>query len=100
MSQNTTRVVEILGNDYTLRAPADQEETLFEAAMMLKASLADTKKKHPTLLGDRLLVLTAMNICSQLLEARREHRQAIAEYEQKVDATVAHLERTVGRAAE
>lgn len=100
MSQNTTRVVEILGSDYTLRAPADQEQTLFDAAMMLKASLAETKKKHPTLLGDRLLVLTAMNICSQLLEARRDHQLALEEYESQVNATVEQLERTVGKAAE
>lgn len=100
MSQSTTRVVEILGNDYTLRAPADQEHTLFEAAMMLKASLADTKKKYPTLLGDRLLVLTAMNICSQLLEAQREHKQVLAQYENQVNATVKQIERTVGKASD
>jgi cell division protein ZapA len=100
MSQNTTRVVEILGNDYTLRAPAEQEEALFEAAMMLKASLAETKKKHPTLVGDRLLVLTAMNLCSQILDARKEHREALAQYEHKVNATVEQLERTVSRAGE
>ena len=58
------KVVSILGEDYSIKAPAGEEQTLLDAAMMLKAALADTKRKYPTLIGDRLLVLAAMNLCS------------------------------------
>ena len=55
------KVVSILGEDYSIKAPAGEEQTLMDAALMLKAALADTKKKYPTLIGERLLVLAAMN---------------------------------------
>ena len=61
MSYNAAgvKVVSILGEDYSIKAPAGEEQTLLDAALMLKAALADTKRKYPTLIGDRLLVLAA-----------------------------------------
>lgn len=79
-----TEVVTILDHDYTLKAPPGGEQTLLQAAQMLQEVLASTKKQFPSLVGDRLLVLTAMNLCSQLIEAR-----------QQVDSTVENLERTL-----
>lgn len=79
-----TEVVTILDHDYTLKAPPGGEQTLLQAAQMLQETLAATKKQFPSLVGDRLLVLTAMNLCSQLIEAR-----------QQVDSTVENLERTL-----
>ncbi|UFH48889.1 cell division protein ZapA [Pseudomonas sp. KNUC1026] len=79
-----TEVVTILDHDYTLKAPPGGEQTLLQAAQMLQEVLASTKKQFPSLVGDRLLVLTAMNLCSQLIEAR-----------QQVDSTVEDLERTL-----
>lgn len=38
------KVVSILGEDYSIRAPAGEEQTLLDAALMLKAALADTKR--------------------------------------------------------
>ncbi|CAN1595296.1 Z ring-associated protein ZapA (modular protein) [Pseudomonas mediterranea] len=40
-------VVSILGEDYSIKAPAGQEQALLDAAAMLKAALADTKEKIP-----------------------------------------------------
>jgi cell division protein ZapA (FtsZ GTPase activity inhibitor) len=65
------KVISILGEDYSIKAPAGEEQTLLDAAMMLKATLEDTKRKYPTLIGDRLLVLAAMNLCSQQIERTR-----------------------------
>ena len=36
------KVVSILGEDYSIKAPAGEEQTLLDAAMMLKAALDDT----------------------------------------------------------
>ena len=49
------KVVSILGEDYSIKAPAGEEQTLLDAALMLKAALAETKKKYPALIGDRKL---------------------------------------------
>ncbi|AQT07238.1 Cell division protein ZapA [Pseudomonas protegens] len=89
------KVVSILGEDYSIKAPAGEEQTLMDAALMLKAALADTKKKYPTLIGERLLVLAAMNLCSQQIEMQKRHAQELERYQEQVSATVEVIAKTI-----
>ncbi|NMZ29781.1 cell division protein ZapA [Pseudomonas protegens] len=89
------KVVSILGEDYSIKAPAGEEQTLMDAALMLKAALADTKKKYPTLIGERLLVLAAMNLCSQQIEMQQRHAQELERYQEQVSATVEVIAKTI-----
>lgn len=91
------KVVSILGEDYSIKAPAGEEQTLLDAALMLKATLAETKKKYPTLIGDRLLVLAAMNLCSQQLEMQKRHQQELDRYQEQVSATVEVISKTISQ---
>ena len=91
------KVVSILGEDYSIKAPAGEEQTLLDAAMMLKAALADTKRKYPTLIGDRLLVLAAMNLCSQQIEMRKQHKLELDRYQEQVSATVEVIAKTINQ---
>ena len=68
------KVVSILGEDYSIKAPAGEEKTLMHAVTLLKASLATTKKKYPTLIGDKLLVLAALNLCDEEIEVQQAHQ--------------------------
>ncbi|MBA1201632.1 cell division protein ZapA [Pseudomonas capeferrum] len=88
-------VVSILGSDYSIKAPEGQEQTLAKAVQMLNASLADTKRLYPTLIGDKLLVLAALNLCSRQVELQDEHQQTLERYEAKVTATVDAITRTI-----
>lgn len=92
------KVVSILGEDYSIKAPAGEEQTLLDAALMLKAVLAETKKKYPTLIGDKLLVLTAMNLCSQQLAMQKRHQQELDRYQEQVSATVEVISKTINQA--
>ncbi|MBH2036795.1 MAG: cell division protein ZapA [Pseudomonadales bacterium] len=92
------KVVSILGEDYSIRAPAGEEQTLLDAALMLKAALADTKKKYPTLIGDRLLVLAAMNLCSQQIDMQKQHKLELDRYQEQVSATVEVISKTINQA--
>ena len=92
------KVVSILGEDYSIKAPAGEEQTLLDAAMMLKAALADTKRKYPTLIGDRLLVLAAMNLCSQQIEMKKQHALELDRYQEQVSATVEVISKTINQA--
>ena len=92
------KVVSILGEDYSIKAPAGEEQTLLDAAMMLKAALADTKRKYPTLIGDRLLVLAAMNLCSQQIEMQKQHKLELDRYQEQVSATVEVIAKTISQA--
>jgi cell division protein ZapA (FtsZ GTPase activity inhibitor) len=92
------KVVSILGEDYSIKAPAGEEQTLLDAVTMLKAALADTKRKYPTLIGDRLLVLAAMNLCSQQIDMKKQHKLELDRYQEQVSATVEVISKTINQA--
>jgi cell division protein ZapA (FtsZ GTPase activity inhibitor) len=95
--RDTTKVISILGNDYTLKAPEGKEQALMDAVVMLKSALSETKRSYPTLIGDRLLVLAALNLCSKQVELNQQHAQELSRYEDKVSATVEVIERTISQ---
>ncbi|MBM3112031.1 cell division protein ZapA [Pseudomonas sp. P66] len=95
-SAQPINVVSILGSDYSIKAPEGQEQALSQAVQMLNASLAETKRKYPTLIGDKLLVLAALNLCSQQIDLQAQHQQALDRYQEQVSATVDAIARTIG----
>ena len=97
IDRDATKVISILGNDYTIKAPAGQEQTLMEAVVMLKSALSETKRNYPTLIGDRLLVLAALNLCSKQIELKQQHADELSRYEDKVSATVEVIEKVISQ---
>ena len=91
------KVVSILGEDYSIKAPAGEDQTLMRAVTMLKASLAVTKKKYPTLIGDKLLVLAALNLCAEQIEMQQRHQQELDRYQEQVSATVEVISKAIGQ---
>lgn len=96
--RNGVTVLSILGNQYSVKAPEGEDVKLLQAAAMLNASLADTKRKYPTLIGDRLLVLAAMNLCSQQIEMQKQHRAELDRCQEQVSATVEVIAKTIQQA--
>ena len=90
-------VVSILGEDYSIKAPDWEDQTLMHAVTMLKASLATTKKKYPTLIGDKLLVLAALNLCAEQIEMQKRHQQELDRYQEQVSATVEVISKAIGQ---
>ncbi|OCT21827.1 cell division protein ZapA [Pseudomonas putida] len=88
-------VVSILGSDYSIKAPEGQEETLAQAVRMLNTALNETKRQYPTLIGDKLLVLAALNLCSKQVELQKEHQQTLERTQAQIDATVDAIVRTI-----
>ena len=97
VDRDGVNVVSILGNDYTIKAPEGEQQTLMAATVMLKAALAETKRKYPSLIGDKLLVLAALNLCSKQIELQLSHKQELDRYQEQVSATVDVIERTLGQ---
>ena len=95
--RNGVTVLSILGNQYSVKAPEGEDVKLLQAAAMLNASLADTKRKYPTLIGDRLLVLAALNLCSQQIDLKDKHKGELARYEDQVSATVDVIAKTLSQ---
>lgn len=97
VDRDNTKVISILGNDYTIKAPEGQEQALMDAVVMLKAALSETKRNYPTLIGDRLLVLAALNLCSKQIDLKQQHAQELSRYEDKVSATVEVIEKVIAQ---
>lgn len=95
MSLEAVKVFSILGNEYSIKAPPGEEQALLDAARLLERTLAQTKRTYPTLVGDKLLVLTALNLCSRQMELQQEHQQALDRYQEQVNATVEVIARTI-----
>ena len=91
------KVVSILGEDYSIKAPAGEDQTLMQAVTLLKASLATTKKKYPTLIGAKLLVLAALNLCAEQIEMQQRHQQELDRYQEQVSATVEVISKAIGQ---
>lgn len=87
----TIKIISVLGNDYSIKVPADKEADLAASALLLKRMLAETKAQSPTLIGDRLLVLTALKLCAQQAEQEQRHKQEIERIEGAVSARVADI---------
>lgn len=95
--RNGVTVLSILGNEYSVKAPDGEDQTLLQAAAMLKASLADTKRKYPSLIGDRLLVLAALNLCSQQIEMKQQHKIELERCQEQIDATVDAISKSLSQ---
>lgn len=95
LHQQPINVVSILGIDYSIKAPDGQEENLAKAVRMLNTALNETKRQYPTLIGDKLLVLAALNLCSRQIEQQQEHQQTLARSQAQLEATVSALSRTI-----
>lgn len=91
---DTVTVISILGSDYSIKTPAAQQPALLAAAQMLQGLLAASKAQAPGLLGDKLLVLTALELCSE--HAQLLQRQVDAQrIEVKVSARIDALTRLI-----
>lgn len=95
MSDGSIELVSILGTPYSIKVPPGQEHKLREASALLKTILSDTKRQFPNLLGDKLLVIAALNLCSRQLEQQQEHHLQLGRYQEQVNATVERISRTI-----
>ena len=86
-------VISILGSDYSIKTPAAQQPDLLAAAQMLEDLLGATKARAPGLLGEKLLVLAALKLCSehaQLQQQQLDVQRVEVKARARIDA-LAHL---------
>lgn len=95
MSEAGVETVSILGTPYSIKVPAGQEQRLRDATALLKASLSETKRQFPSLIGDKLLVLAALNLCSRQLDLQQEHQRQLDRSQEQINATVARIAQAI-----
>lgn len=72
-SDDPVTLVSILGCDYSIKTTLEQQPGLDSAVQMLQRLLATKKAQAPGLLGEKLLVLTALQLCAEHLELQQRH---------------------------
>lgn len=82
-------MLKVFGREYSFRAPPSQEALLQDAAALLQQHLAESQRQFPNATGDKLLVLTALNLCVPLLK-QDEQLQRV---EQRIAASLARINR-------
>lgn len=74
---NATKVdIQILGRNYSIHCAPEEVETLQTAASHVNYQMHDMRKQAPSLEHDKLLVLTALNLCNELFEAQKNEQDA------------------------
>jgi cell division protein ZapA (FtsZ GTPase activity inhibitor) len=87
MTADGVQVLKVFGREYSFRAPPSQDALLQEAAALLQQRLAESQRQFPNATGDKLLVLTALNLCVPLLQ---QHEQ-MHDVERRIAASVARI---------
>ncbi len=70
MTENTAVKVKLLERDIQLACPPDEVENLHAAAKHLDNHLRDLRKRSSSSTPEKLALVAAMNMTSQLLKAR------------------------------
>jgi len=89
MIADGVQVLKVFGREYSFRAPPSQEALLQDAAALLQQHLAESQRQFPNATGDKLLVLTALNLCVPLLK-QDEQLQSV---ERRIAASLARINR-------
>ncbi|EXF45098.1 Cell division protein ZapA [Pseudomonas sp. BAY1663] len=89
MKDADVRVLKILGRDYSFRATDSQDALLQDAAALLQEHLAQSQRQFPSATSDKLLVLTALNLCVPLLQ----HGEQLQDVQRRLAASVERISR-------
>ena len=91
MSDSPSTLISILGNEYRIRLVEGQEQLVGASARLLNRALGEAREHYPTLSGERLLVMAALNLCSRQVELQQQHDAQLQRFDAKVSATVERL---------
>lgn len=70
-SQSKGINVSIMGRDFSVACPADEQENLMEAARFLDKSMQEIKKTGKIIGAERCAIMAALNITNDLLQLQR-----------------------------
>jgi len=88
-----TLTVQILGKDYLIGCPAGEEENLRNAARHLDKSMNEIKATGKVIGTERIAVMVALNMASDLLQLDQVQEQKLARTSQKIEFLTSKIEK-------
>lgn len=64
--------ISIMGRDFSVACPPDEQEDLLEAARFLDKNMKDIQKTGKVIGAERCAIMAALNITNDLLKLQRE----------------------------
>ncbi len=88
-----TLTVQILGKDYLIGCPAGEEENLRSAARHLDKNMNEVKATGKIIGTERIAVMVALNLASDLLQLDQLQEQKLTRTSQKVESLASKIEK-------
>ncbi len=84
--------VRILGKNYNIKCPPEQAEALRDSARIIETKLRDMKQASSSISTDRILVVTALNLCHELQALKNEKLNTIGTIESKLQGLQSRIQ--------
>lgn len=95
MATSSSITVSILGRDYQIACPPDEEEALRKSARYLGQQMEQVRNRGSSLGYEKIAVMAALNITHDLLQrhllansSEHDSQRGIAQLEEKIDAVL------------
>lgn len=86
--------ISILGRDFSVACPEDEQEALLEAARYLDGNMKEIQKTGKIIGADRVAIMAALNITNDLLKLQRategqtQVQEKLAKLQDRIDAVL------------
>ena len=90
MSEMKTIVVQIMGKDYQINCPLDEEDSLIKAAHHLNDKMRDIRNSANTIGLERIAVMAALNLSHELLAV--QDQAAAPEFQERLQNLLSLVE--------
>ena len=84
--------IQILGKDYNVSCPAEEELDLRRAAMNLDGKMSDIKANGKIIGLERIAVMAALNISHELLQKENELQKTTQETQSRIEQLMNKLD--------
>ena len=99
MTDNFAQVsVRILDKEYTIRCPADERTDLLDSAEVLNAKMREARDATGVVGLDRIAVIAALNMASDLLHAQARDRHIEGDISTRLKLISDRVESALGEA--
>ncbi len=90
--------ISILGRDFSVACPPDEQESLLKAATYLDGNMKDIQKTGKIIGADRVAIMAALNITNDLLKLQKategqvQVQERLTSLQERIDAALREAE--------